>query len=202
MPTCATTAWAASGRSVSSRGIERTREHVDRLGGTRRVHCARPFHAVLERLERPAAAGDEHELGRGKQVVEGTEDRLDLRRGQEPDVTEHHDPVLGHERWCRHAVEHRVDDCLPGVGATALAFRRAAAGDLVLLEREGRIVAGQQLADEQRERLDAEDGVVAFHEVNGHGVAPAASSASIVRQTRMVPATSWTRTMRQPCMTP
>ena len=95
------------------------------------------------------------------------------------------------------------------VVATAVVASTAAAGrDLELLQRVRAVLAAEELLDQCGQLVGPQRRVVATHDVDerlGH-VAPASNAASriasTVRQARTDAATSWTRTMRQPVMTP
>src|SRR5207249_10237166 len=77
-----------------------------------------------------------------------------------------------------------------------------------LLQGEAGVVGTQQVGDQRLGGVGPEAGIVADHEVDrgylAHSLPPASASRirSISRTTRTVPATSWTRTIRQPWLTP
>ena len=101
-----------------------------------------------------------------------------------------------------------------GVGVAAV----GPGGQRELLEGEARIVGAEQFGDQRLGGVGPEAGVVADDEVDGLRGTPrapgthrcagggSATSASrirsTIRTTRTVPATSWTRTIRQPWLTP
>src|SRR5207302_20396 len=102
-----------------------------------------------------------------------------------------------------------------GGGGVALP-RIGPGGQGELLEGQGRVVVAEQLGDERLRGVGPEAGIVAEDEVDGRGAAhapsppggPVTASAlasrirSTRRTTRTVPATSWTRTIRHPWLTP
>src|SRR5207248_280641 len=92
-------------------------------------------------------------------------------------------------------------------GAVGVVTRAAPAGrERVIIERERTVVAGEELVDDPLHLSVAQRRIVASddrHERGAHRISiSAARVASITRQTRALPRTSCTRTIRQPLMTP
>ena len=153
-----------------------------------------------------AAAGDEHQDGGVERVGEIADDAVDVAGGERADVAHDHHAVRGHERRAPGRVQHRGDRRLATLGAGGASDsspRPGAARDGDLLEREAAVVVAEQLGDEVVDDAVAQRRVGPLHQV-GAGAHPltARSIASIMRQTATDPATSWTRTMRQPWATP
>src|SRR5581483_1122333 len=125
-------------------------------------------------------------------------------------------PPLGAERRGRGGAEGPIDDRRalrrrPGVGLTVAAGGLGPGRQRELLQGQAGIVGADQFGDQRFGGVGPEAGVVAEDEVDGrdgaHPAPPPASawasrSRSVRRTTRTVPATSWTRTIRQPRLTP
>ncbi len=157
-------------------------------------------HRLAEGVRGLAAPDDEDQLRRRERVLEVGDERGGVGGAEVPDVAQDHDAGRGHEGGARRGVDHRADDAVSSLDLVAL----AAAGHRELLDAERTVVAAEELVDEGGDRVVAQDRVVAGHQMHGHRTATgvAARMASTVRQTRTVPATSWTRTIRAPCPTP
>ena len=108
---------------------------------------------VGQRLGQPAAAADEHELGRGQRIGQVGDERGDVVGAEAPDVAEHDDAPLGEER-------RRLGGVDDGADLDVVAVE--------LVDHQRPVAVADQLVDELGDRGPQDRLVVAGQQVHGH----------------------------------